>query len=176
MLSLPTKPVLGLLVGEDVMGDGHIAGRPRSLLDLDVLVLVDLRRRWVVLMDRRPSPLRLLLLRPRTGLPPSMPLPMSINRPASSIPHTRAGATSSGLQRPQPLLLQPSRLLPIHALCSRTDPTMPLLRHLSGVHDVEAGGMAPSGAVVAGDGEAVVEREAADAVDSLVRRFFRSIR
>lgn len=156
MLSLPTQTVFCLLVGYDIMGDRDIAKRPRCLFDLDVLVLVDLRRVWVILVDRRPSPLRFFLLRAGTGLPLCVSLPMPIGQPTTNCISRTNHSTAPRMQSFQPLSLHPSRLLSIRSLRARTHPTMPLLWNLSGVHDVETGSMTPSGAVVACDGEAVV--------------------
>lgn len=103
-----------------------------------MLVFVDLVRFWMVLlMNRRPSPLcLLLLLRTRTHLPPSISLlslsvSIAINHPAAGIPHSTAASTASSLHRPKTFPLNSPRLLPIHALHPCTNPTVSLSIHLN---------------------------------------------
>lgn len=175
MLSLSTQPILRLRIGKDIVGNWDIARRRRRLLDLDMLVLVDLCRLRMVLMNRRPSPFRLLLLlRARTRLPRaislSIPVSMPIRHPATSVSHSRH-CTSLHSFQPFPLYLP--CLLSIHAFRPRADPTMPFFWYLTRVRNLKTGCMTPPGAIVACDGEAVVEGEATDAVDSIRRRFFR---
>lgn len=175
MLSLSTQPILRLRIGKNIVGNGDITRRRRRLLDLDVLVFVDLGRLWMVLMNRRPSPLRLLLLlRTRTRLPRAISLPipvsMTIHDPATCFSHTRR---STSLHCFNPFLLYPPCLLSIHAFRPRADPTMPFFWYLAWVRNLKTSRMTPPGALVACDGEAVVERVATDAVDGIRRRFFR---
>ena len=153
MGGLSAEFVKGVLVWDQVFCDWDVILRPGRVILLVndcylfffiIIVLRRRRRRGVRMQINR---------RPPTSFPihtPTPPFPL----PALNTPRRK---------NLQPSLLNPNRPLPINAP-RHTHPAPPLLRYPT-LDDIKARSMTPSGTVVAGNGEAIVVEEAADAVD-----------
>ena len=163
VLGLPTKVVPCFLVWNDIFENGDVAMSPgliyvhmfvftHGLLLLLLLLLhVD---RWATSASRIPAATVDSERTLTAGLPldtgTRLPSPFLVVRPNRIL---------------LPLCLETYRTFPVDRPWG-TYPTLPLFRHTP-LHDLEACGVTPTRAVIAGDGKAVVECVAAYTVDGV---------